>query len=178
MVKPLDRHTSAMAFRRFVRQKPLQATKLVSILLILVFAVLGFFRVISLDAVIDNPLIADGQFLTLVLVPVVSLGLIAVVACETLVTGIRAIRADQPILDQVTSRPGYMVVRGLEAGAALLGVVLIASAVPILVADSTPSPIGVGLMLGLLVVGIGIFLASLARTIIEFTSIGKDADSQ
>jgi hypothetical protein len=80
----------------------------------------GFFRVVDARGLFDNPLLGDGQFLALVLLPVVGLGLVGVVFLETLATGYRCLRTDTPIRKQATRRIGYTLVRIAEAGIALL----------------------------------------------------------
>lgn len=153
--------------RSFVRSKPLQASKLVGVLLTLVFGIAGFFRLINANLFIDHPLLADGQFLALIFIPLISLLLICIVVGETLVTSYRVFRADDSIREQISAHPGYTVLRSVEAAISATGFGIILLALPILFADSTPAPVGVGLMLALMVVGLGILVASLIRTLLE-----------
>lgn len=161
-----DRNTG---IRSFVGSKPLQASKLGGISLALLLGVAGFFRIVSADAFIDHPALADGQFLALLFIPLVSLVLICIVVCETLVSSYRVLRADRSIREQLAARPGYAILRGAEAAVAVVGFGIILLALPVLFADSTPAPAGVGLMLGLAIVGLGILFVSLVRTLLELS---------
>lgn len=163
----MARHSRSVGISGAVRRRPLQAGKFGGILLTIALAVAGFFRVIDARAVVDNPLLGDGQFLTLVFVPLISLGLVAVVFVETLVAGYRGLRAEASVREQVTGRLGYVLLRGAEAGVAVVGVALMVTALPALFAESTPAPAGVGVMLLLLVVGLGILVASVVRSTAE-----------
>lgn len=147
--------------------KPLQAAKFRSILLALVLAVAGFFRLLDPAAAGGAPTLLDGQFLALVLLPVVSLGLILIVFIETVVSGFRSLRSDRRISDQLHGRTGYFLLRGTEAGLAVIGLAIMASAVPVLMSESTPAPAGVGVMLLLFVVGLGIMFVSLVLSSAE-----------
>ncbi|MFB6118038.1 hypothetical protein [Halosegnis sp.] len=146
-----------------VRRKPLQAAKLCGIGLAVVLGVAGFFRLIDARGLTDVPLLGDGQFLALVGVPAVAGLLVAVVALETVVAGYRTLTAAPPRWHRLTERPGYVLVRGLEAAAAAGCVLFGAAAVPALGAPDTPAPIGVGLLLGLFVAGLGLLAASFVR---------------
>lgn len=148
-------------------QKPLQSAKFGGILLTLVLGIAGFFRLINAKAILDAPLVGDGQFLAMILLPVVSLLLICVVFLETLVTGYRLSQSDAPLMDQLHGRLGYVLLRGAEAAIAIVGVTIIVTALPTLFAESTPSPIGVGIMFLLMIVGIGILTTSFVRSSAE-----------
>lgn len=109
----------------------------------------------------------DGQFLALVLVPLISLGLVGVVCLETLVTVIRSVRADASLVAQLTQHPGYTLVRCVEALIAVTGAggVLLAGAT--LTTESMPAPVGVGLLLFAMGIGFLILVASIGRVLIE-----------
>lgn len=149
---------------RVLADKPLQAGKFVGILLSLVLGLAGFLRLVDASGFIDNPLLGDGQFLALLFVPLVSLTLVCVVFLETLVAGYRVMRSGASVLEQVRGRVGYVMLRGVEAGIAVLGVVVIAATLPVLFAESTPAPVGVGIMLFVLVVGVAILITSFVRS--------------
>lgn len=148
-------------------KKPLQAAKFGGIILALVLAVAGFFRVIDPMAAGGGSTLLDGQFLALVLLPVVSLGLIFIVFIETVVSGFRSLRSDRRLSGQLHGGAGYLLLRGIEAGLAVVGLAIMVSAVPVLLAQSTPAPAGVGIMLLLFVVGFGIMFVSLVRSSAE-----------
>lgn len=154
----------------FVR-KPLQAVKLIGIALVIVLGIGGFFRFLSVPADPGAPLAADSQLLVIVGIPLVGLLLIGVVVAETLVSGVRAILGDRSLRQRALDRPGYTAVRLLEAGVAVLAVVMMATIVPIILAESTPAPVGVGAMLALLVVGLVVLGASLLRAIVELYAV-------
>lgn len=150
-----------------IRRKPVQVGKFVVILLAIVLGIGGFFRIIDATAIVNDPLLGDGQFLALVLLPLVSLGLVLLVFAETLVTGYHVIRSDKSIMEQVVGRVGYILLRGLEAGIALVGVTIMIIALPQLLAESTPAPAGVGIMLLLTAVGLAILFTSFVRSSAE-----------
>lgn len=158
-----------------VTNKPLQVVKFVGILFAILLAVAGFFRIIDAQTFVEGPTLADGQFLALIFLPLVSLGLVVVVFAETVVSGYRSLRSDRSLRDQAIDRVGYLFLRGMEAGLAVLGVAIMISAIPLLLAESTPAPIGVGIMLLLFVVGIGILCVSLVRSTAELFVYGASA---
>jgi len=155
------------SLRSVVRQKPLQAGKFLGILLSLVLGVAGFFRVVDARALVDNPVLGDGQFLALILIPLLSLALVGLVFLETLVSGYRLFRSEESLGDWTAGRAGYLLIRGAEAAVALVGVAIVAAALPPLFAESTPAPAGVGIMLLLMAVGLGILVTSLVRSAAE-----------
>lgn len=157
-----------------ITKNPLQAGKFVGILLTLVLGIGGFFRVIDAKALVGGHPIGDGQFLALILLPLVSLGLVVLVFTETLVSGSRVLRSEGSVMDRITERPGYALLRGAEATMAVVGVAIIFSALPVLFAESTPAPAGVGLMLLLAVVGVGILVASFVRSAFELFVYGRE----
>jgi len=163
----MTQHGGGIGIPGVIRNKPLQVGKFVGILLALVLGIGGFFRIINATAIIGDPRLGDGQLLALILIPLISFGLVVLVFVETLVTGYRILCSDEPVRTQVTERTGYMLLRGVEATIAVIGVLIMATALPVLFADSTPAPAGVGVMLLLMVVGLGIFLASLLRSAAE-----------
>lgn len=165
----MQESSSFISLPAIIKRKPLQTGKFVGILLAVILAVAGFLRVVNARSVIEGPLLGDGQFLALVLLPIVSLGLVSLVLVETVVSGYRAIRSEHSLSDQIAGRAGYLALRGAEAGFAVLGVLIMGMAVPSLVAESTPAPVGVGIMLLLFVVGLGILVASFIRSIAELT---------
>ena len=160
-------HGSFTALSSKIRKTPLQAAKFVSILLSLGLGIAGFFRLIDATAIIGGPGFGDGQFLALILIPIASFFLVFVVFLETLVTGYRILRSKEPIMDQLNGRVGYLVIRGVEAAIAIVGMTIISATLPLLFAGSTPAPAGVGLMLLLMGVGIAILVASFIRASAE-----------
>ncbi|GGM65768.1 hypothetical protein J2752_000258 [Halarchaeum rubridurum] len=150
-----------------VRSKPLQAAKFAGIVVSLVLLALGFVRVLS------GPGLLDGQLLALVLTPVVAGALVLVVTAETLVSLVRALRADASLAAQLSGRVGYVVLRAVEAVIGVGGVLLVAALLPTLLAESTPAPAGVGVMLVAAGVGVAIFAASLVRTAAELFVYGS-----
>lgn len=163
----MTRHGRSSGIPSVIKRKPLQAGKFVGILLSLVLGVGGFLRIIDARAIIDDPLLGDGQFLALILIPLLSLGLVFLVFVETLVTGYRILRSGESIEDQIAGQAGYMMIRGAEAAIAIVGLILIFAALPTLFAESTPSPAGIGIMLLLMAVGLGILFTSFVRSTAE-----------
>lgn len=156
-------HTSTSRLPGVLGEKPLQALKFLGILLILVFGVAGFFRLLDASVLVGDPRLADGQFLTLLLIPLLSLLLVVLVFLETLVTVARIVRADSSWREHLPGGIGYLLLRGVEAAIAVVGVLVMVTAVPTLFAESTPAPAGVGIMLLLLVVGLAILVTSFVR---------------
>lgn len=144
--------------------KPLQAAKFGGILLALLLGVAGFFRIIDARAIFGTSPLGDGQFLALLLIPMVSLLLVVVVALETIAAGYSLVRSEASITTQLAGQGGYLLLRGIEAAIALGGVTVIFAALPVLFAADTPAPAGVGVMLLLMVVGLGILVASFVRS--------------
>lgn len=144
--------------------KPLQGSKFLGIVLTFVLGFSGFFRLIDATALIGDPLLGDGQFLTLLLIPLLSLGLVGIVFVETLVGGYRVFRSDASLDEQLAGRTGYVVIRCVEAAIALIGVTIIVTALPSLFAEATPAPAGVGILLLLMAVGVGILFMSFVRS--------------
>lgn len=155
-----------------VRKKPLQAGKFVGVLLALVLGVGGFLRLVDARGLVGSPVLGDGQFLALLLLPVVALGLVVVVFLEALVGGYRSVRSERSLGEQVDGRVGYLLLRGTEAALAGLGVAIVVAAVPVLFAETTPAPAGVGLMLLLFVTGLGVLCVSFVRSAAELFVYG------
>lgn len=122
---------------------------------------------ISAEAIVNDPLLGDGQFLALVFVPLLGLGLMVLVFLESLVAGYRVVRSDASIRHQVTGRWGYLLIRGAEAGTAIVGVLIVFATLPLLFAETTPAPAGVGLLLVLFVAGLGILFIGFVRSCAE-----------
>lgn len=160
-------HSTHTGLRGTVKRKPLQVGKFIGILLSLVLGAAGFFRIIDARALVENPLLGDGQFVSLILIPLISLVLVCLVFIETVVTGYQILRSNESLTDQFADQTGYLLIRGAEAAIALLGVAIIATALPLLIADSTPAPAGVGIMLLFMVVGVSILVMSLIRSTAE-----------
>lgn len=172
MLYPVDvldmiQHKRFIDLLSAVKKKPLQAGKFGGILLALMLGIGGFFRIINARPIIDGPMLGDGQLLALIFIPLISLGLVVLVFVETLITAYRSVRADEAIRDQLTGRAGYILLRGAEAGIAIVGVTIMFTALPVLFAESTPAPAGVGIMLLLMAVGLGILVTSFVRSIVE-----------
>lgn len=163
----MTQSSSFPAIPNAVREKPLQASKFVGILFIMALGVAGFFRILDAQRFLDGPAIGDGQFLAIIAIPIVSLGLVCLVFVETFVTGYRVLRSDTSISEQASGRVAYILLRSAEAAIAVVGVTLMVAAVPPLFAPSTPAPAGVGIMLLLFAVGIGILIVSFARSTAE-----------
>ncbi|MFB6219656.1 MAG: hypothetical protein ABEH77_10880 [Halobacteriaceae archaeon] len=169
---------TALGIPGAVRRKPLQVGKLVGVLLVLVAGGAGFLQLVDASAVVGDPRLADGQLLALVFVPLVSLGLVVLVFAEAVVSGYRSLRSATPVTEQVSGRAGYVLLRGVEAAVAVVAVALMAAALPVLFAESTPAPAGVGIMLLLLVAGVAVLLASLVRSLAELLVYdGRDPES-
>ena len=143
--------------RDFLAAKPLQTSKLAVIVGVLVFGLVGYFRVIP------------GQQLgALLLVPFVSILLALVIVGETLVASYRVARADDPLSSRLTARPAYAVVRILEAVIALLAAGGIVVAILTLPDEPMPGPGAIGLLFVFAALGLLVLVTSLGRTLVEY----------
>lgn len=171
MREPTDHHMSQSApvtgIQSVMKAKPLQTGKFVGILLTLILGVAGFFRLIDVGSVIEGTRLLDSQLLALILIPILSFALICIVFLELLVTGIQVLRSEQSLSEQISGRHGYVMLRGLEAILGIIGVLIMSAVIPVLFADSTPAPAGVGAMLLLMIVGIGLLIVSFIRSSAE-----------
>lgn len=143
--------------RQFFAAKPLQASKLAAVLGTLVFAIVGFFRIVP-----------DQQLAALLLVTFLGPALAIVVAAETLLAGYRAARADGPATARLNARPAYTVVRAGEAIIAVLAAGAFAAVIGTLPDEPIPAPAGVGLLLLGFGLGLLVLVASLVRTLAEY----------
>lgn len=141
----------------FARSKPLQAGKLVAIVLTLVFALAGIFG-----------LLPGAGLTALLVVPIVSLALAAVVALETLWAAAVAVRTDGLRTQGVTDRPLYTIVRAGEVVVAIPAAVTFIG----LFVTFTDGPMSGPGAIGLLFIGVGlgvlILSVSLVRTVGEY----------
>lgn len=141
----------------FYSTHPLQAAKLAAVVGTLAFGVLGVYRVIP-----------GQQLAALLAIPGVSLCLAAVVAAETLVAGIRAVRTETTASDRLTASPAYTAVRAVEAVAALFtvgGTVAVVGRVP----DGPMSgPGAMGLLFVVVGLGLAVLGGTLLRTLVEY----------
>jgi len=131
-----------------------------------VFGIGDFVRVISMDAVVDNPL-TDGQFLALVFVPVVGVAVIGIVTVEAVLTGYHVVCSDDSIRAQASGRLGYILIRTIEAGVAVVGLLFVVLTASTLFSYSMPPPVSVGLLVGLTAVSGAALIASLVRSVTE-----------
>ena len=168
----MTHHKRSSHLREALKTKPLQTAKFLGILFVLVFAIAGFLRIIDPSSFMQGPMSLDGQFLALILLPLVSFGVVLLVVVETLVSGYRSLRSERAFRDQIDGRVGYLLLRSAEAGLALLGMLLLTAAVQPLFAESTPAPAGVGIMLLLFVIGLGILCVSFVRSAAELFVYG------
>lgn len=141
-------------FRQFARAKPLQAGKLATIVLVLLYAA---------GATSGH---LPGGLQALLFTAVFSLGLTLVIVAETLRAGFRATRADEPPGRRLAHRRVYTAVRAAEAVIAILA----ASAVVVSFSVFTPvaGPGAIGLLFIMVALGLLILGASLVRTLTEY----------
>ena len=143
--------------RQFLVEKPLQAIKSLLVVLVLVFGLLGFSRVVP-----------GRQLDALLLVPVAGFALALVVTGETLVAAYRVARAEDPPTARLAARPAYTVVRAVEAGAAVLAVGGIVGIITTLPDEPPPGPGAIGLLFVFGALGLLVLVASLVRTAVEY----------
>ncbi len=150
-----------------IRRNPVSTAKILFIALAILLGFTGFFRLVDLGVFINDPLLGDSQFLSLLFIPIVGIALILVVTAETIISAAKIVMSDRSIGEQIKERKGYLAVRATETGFALIGLLLMLSIIPVIFIENTPAPIGVGAMLALFVVGMALLFISLTRSIAE-----------
>ena len=152
--------------RRSLADCPLQASKLIGISLGLVGGLAGVVGVVGPDGV-GLPAVVEGAVLPLAVVPLVGAALAGVIILEALHSSYRALQAEAALRRQLAARTGYTLVRVIEAGVAVGGLVAVWRLVSTL--DNGPVPVaaGVGVAGGLLAVGGMVIVASLLRSASE-----------
>jgi hypothetical protein len=153
--------------RRFFAENPLQAAKFLLVAGVLVFGLVGFFG-----------LVPGRGFDALLLVPFASFALAVVVAGETLVAAYRVVRADSPPTARLAARPGYTVVRAVEAVAAVLVVGGIVGAFAALPDEPMPGPGAIGLLFAFVALGLLVLVASLVRTATEYVYYRRETGGE
>jgi hypothetical protein len=143
--------------RRFLAEKPLQVSKFCFVVGVLAVGLVGFFGLVpgrGLDA--------------LLLVPFASFALAVVVAGEALLAAYRVVRADDPPTARLAARPGYTVVRAVEAVVAVLAVGGVVGTLAALPDEPMPGPGAIGLLFAFAALGLLVLVASLVRTAAEY----------
>lgn len=142
---------------QFVRDRPVQAAKLVAIVATLLFAVGGVFGVIP-----------DQGLTSLFPIVLLSLGLLLVILVETLLAGYRSTRGRCSLADQFAEHRAYILVRAVE----LLGAIITAGGFVFLIVmlpDEAPAgPGAIGLLFILVGLGLVVLASSLLRTVTEY----------
>ena len=151
------------SLRRFLVEKPLQASKLCFVVGVLAVGLAGVFG-----------LVPDRGLDALLLVPFASFALAAVVAGETLFAVYRVVRADDPPTARLAARPGYTVVRAVEAVAAVLVMGGIVGTLAALPDEPPPGPGVIGLLFVFAGLGLLVLVASLVRTTTEYVYYRRD----
>lgn len=149
--------------RQFLAEKPLQVSKFLFVVGVLTVGIFGIFGLVpgrGLDA--------------LLLVPFASFALAVVVAGETLVTAYRVARADDSPTARLAARPGYTVVRAVEAVVAVLAVGGIVGTLAVLPDEPMPGPGAIGLLFAFAALGLLVLVASLVRTTTEYVYYRRD----
>jgi ABC-type polysaccharide/polyol phosphate export permease len=142
---------------QFIRDKPVQACKLITIILTGLFVTGGVFG-----------LIPNQGLNSLFSVVYVSIGLVLVITAETLLSGFRSVGTDSSLADQFNNRPTYIVVRVIEILGAILSVGGLIFVIAMLPEGPMAGPGAIGLLF--IVAGLGALLlaGSLIRTVTEF----------
>ncbi|MFA9515824.1 hypothetical protein ACERIT_01155 [Halopenitus sp. H-Gu1] len=143
--------------RQFLATKPLQACKLAVVIGTLVFAGLGFFRIVP-----------DQQLRVLLLLAVLGPALTLVVLAETLFAGYRVVRADDSPADRLTAHPAYTAVRAGEVIITLLAAGAFVVIIGTLPDEPLPGPGAIGLLFMGVVLGLVALGAILVRTLTEY----------
>lgn len=153
--------------RRFLAEKPLQAVKFLVVVGVLAVGLIGVFGLVP------------GRGLeALLLAPFASFALAVVVVGETLVAAYRVARADDSPTVRLAARPGYTVVRAVEAVAAVLVVGGIVGAFAALPDDPMPGPGAIGLLFAFVALGLLVLVASLVRTTVEYVYYRRETGGE
>lgn len=142
---------------RFARARPIQAGKLVAIVVALPIGGAVFFGLVPYPGVL-------GLFL----VPLLGVGLTVVVVLEALSAGFRALRAGRPTAGWLGDRPVYTVVRAGEVVAAVAWVAALLYVLSTIPDGPMAGPGAIGLWLIMVGLALVVVVASLVRTLVEY----------
>lgn len=142
---------------QFIQSRPLQAGKLVAVVVTLPFA----------SGVVYG-LVPDQGLAGLFLVPLLGLGLALVVAAETLFAGYRSIRSGSRLTDRLEGHPTYSIVRVVEVVLVVLSSGAFAYIVGTLPEGPMAGPGAIGLWMMMVGLGLLIIGGSLLRTLTEY----------
>lgn len=142
---------------QFIRAKPVQACKLVAIVVTLLFAAGGVFGVIPNQGL-------NSLFLSIL----VGLGLALVITVETLLAGYRSIDTDDSPTDQVANRPMYRVVRAIEVVSVLVSAGGFIVLIGMLPEGQMAGPGAIGLLFIITGLALLVLVGSLIRTVTEY----------
>ncbi|QLG29810.1 hypothetical protein HUG10_19550 (plasmid) [Halorarum halophilum] len=143
--------------RQFIRAKPLQACKLIGIVATFVFS-----------AGVFSELISDPDVITLLLIPILALGLAIAIAAETLIVGYRSLRSGGLQKDLLANRPVYSIVRAVEVFLVILSVGIFIFIITTLPDGPMAGPGAIGLWFIMVGLGLLILGGSLVRTLTEY----------
>lgn len=143
--------------RHFVRARPLQASKLATTVVVLLYAAGVYFGIVPTRGITS-----------LFIVPVLGFALVVVVLAETLLLGYRSLRTAESLSDRFGARPRYALVRGGEVLLAFLPAVAFVVIVERLPDGPMSGPGAIGLFF--VVVGLGLLAIGgcLVRTLVEY----------
>ncbi|SFS12079.1 hypothetical protein SAMN05216559_4009 [Halomicrobium zhouii] len=141
----------------FHRSRPLQAGKLVAVILTLLASAAVFFGVAP-----------NAGITTLFLAPLVAFVLTMVVVAEALVAGYRALGDGRGVTDRLADRPLYGAARTLEAGLAVAAVAGFLALVAWIPEGPMAGPGAIGVFF--VVVGLAalVLVGTLVRTLVEY----------
>lgn len=151
---------------QFIRDKPVQACKLIAIVVTGLFVVGGVFGLIPNRGL-------DSLFLVVYL----GIGLVFVITAETLLSGFRSIGTDGSLAGQFATRRMYTAVRLLEVLSAIVSVVGVIVLLATLPEGPMAGPGAIGLLFIVSGLGALILAGSLIRTVTEFYYYRRTAPS-
>jgi hypothetical protein len=143
--------------RPFRREKPLQAVKLAAVVVTLGYAVGVYVGIVPSESIT-----------TLLVVPLLGLGLAIAVVVETLLAGVRTVRDETTVGDRLSARPWYTAVRTVEVLSVVLAVALFGALVVWIPSGPMAGPGAVWVFFVVVGMGLLAFGGSLLRTLAEY----------
>ncbi|MFC7018243.1 hypothetical protein ACFQHP_00815 [Halomicroarcula sp. GCM10025743] len=143
--------------RPFRRERPLQTAKLAGVVVTLGYAVGVYLGIVS-----------SGSITSLIVVPLLGLGLVLAVVAESLLAGHRLVRDETTVGDRLSARPLYTAVRAVEALSVVLAVAFFGALVVWIPSGPMAGPGAIGVFFVVLGLGLLVVVGTLCRTLAEY----------
>jgi hypothetical protein len=143
--------------RPFRREHPLQAAKLTAVVVTLGYAVGVYLGVVPSESIT-----------TVLVVPLLGLGLALAVVAESLLAGFRTIRDETTVGDRLSARPWYTAVRTVEVLSVVLAVAFFGTLIVWIPSGPMAGPGAIGVFFVVLGLGLLVVVGTLCRTLAEY----------